>query len=203
MWSSVASMLAPARCAACGERLRVEAALCAACVLTLEPPPPLPSGLTASFAFGGAVATLVHAAKYQGLGPSMRAAERLVCEGLPDRAGLDAVVPVVSHARRVAERGLDQAACLARAVAAALRLPCWYEGLERRRETVQLARLDAKSRSAAVEGAFVAARRLEGRTVLLVDDVHTTGATLRAAASAVATVAGRTQAHVLAATPAR
>lgn len=200
MWLS---WLAPPRCSACRERLRTEAVLCVGCVATLEPPPPLPEGVSASFAFGGAIATVIHDAKYGGRGHAMRAAERLVCEALPDRGGLDAVVPVVSHPRRVAERGLDQAACLARAVGAALGLPCLHEGLRRRRETVQLARLDGRARAAAVADAFAASRDLAGRAVLLVDDVHTTGATLRAAAAAVAAVDGRCRAHVLAATPAR
>jgi predicted amidophosphoribosyltransferase len=44
--------------------------------------------------------------------------------------------------------------------------------------------LEADERSRNVAGAFTATRRLEGETVLIVDDVLTTGSTLRAAASA-------------------
>ncbi len=197
MWLA---LLAPPCCAACGERLRIDAALCAACLETLDPPPRLPAGTTAAFAFGGALVSLVHAAKYRGRGDAMRAAERLVRERLPPRAEIDCVVPVGLHRTRLAERGFDQAARLATAVGEALEAPVFVSALTRLRSTAQLAKLDAHARRAEVEGAFVASPRLSGQRVLLVDDVHTTGATLRAAASAVAAVGGHTRAHVLAAT---
>ncbi len=193
-------LLAPPCCAACGERLRVDAALCGACLETLDPPPPLPPGTTAAFAFGGALVPLIHAAKYRGRGDAMRAAERLVRERLPPRCDIDCVVPVGLHRARLAERGFDQAARLAIAVGAALEATVFVSALARVRATAQLAKLDAHARSREVEGAFVASPKLAGQRVLLVDDVHTTGATLRAAARAVHAVGGSTRAHVLAAT---
>jgi predicted amidophosphoribosyltransferase len=67
-------------------------------------------------------------------------------------------------------------------------------------DTPHLAALDGPGRSAAVKSAFVA-KDCRGRHVLLVDDVRTTGATIGAAADAVAHAGGRASSHVLAATP--
>ena len=130
----------------------------------------------------------------------MRALERLVCERLPSAKDIDCVVPVALHRSRLAERGFDQAVRLAVAIAGALDRRLVF-ALERTRVTEKLARMDAASRWVAVEGAFVASPRVAGLRVLLVDDVHTTGATLRAAKSALAGIATEARAHVLAATP--
>ncbi len=132
----------------------------------------------------------------------MRALERLVCERLPSPSHIDCVVPVSLHDQRLAERGFDQAARLAIAVSQALERPLVF-ALTRVRATEKLARMDATARRTAVTGAFVASGRVTGMRVLLVDDVHTTGATLRAAIDALDGKVADARAHVLAATPRR
>ena len=97
-------------------------------------------------------------------------------------AGAEAAVPVPLHASRRRERGFDQAADLARHVG----LPVVH-ALGRVRPTAVQASLPAGRRHANVRDAFrltPAAVRLEGRVVVLVDDVSTTGATLEACARA-------------------
>ena len=88
------------------------------------------------------------------------------------------VTYVPLHARRRRRRGFDQAALLARTLADRLVVPC-QPLLERVRETPQQARLVAAERRQNVHRAFRPARPAFG-TVLLVDDVFTTGATLGA-----------------------
>ena len=98
------------------------------------------------------------------------------------------VVPVPIHAQRRKERGFNQAEALGEAAAEALGLQCVPQLLERTRPTPTQVGLSAPQRLANVRGAFAvpeAARtQLRGQYVLLVDDLMTTGATLRACALA-------------------
>lgn len=88
---------------------------------------------------------------------------------------LEVVCDVPLHPRRQRQRGYNQAALLARAVARELELP--YRPLLRRtRPTAQQARLERERRFANVAGAF-ASLPLKGERVLLLDDVITSGAT--------------------------
>lgn len=197
------SLLAPPRCAACDERLARDAALCARCLETAEPPSELPAGVSASFAYGGAIAEAIRATKYGPRPERLRALRRLIVEGL-DRAALAeiaCVAPVPLHRARLRTRGFDQAAILAQAVARALGRPCDVALLGRAIDTPHLAALDAKGRLEAVDGAFVLRRRVAPAAVLLIDDVRTTGATLEAAAAPLRAAGAVVRAHVLAATP--
>jgi predicted amidophosphoribosyltransferase len=189
--------LAPPRCGACDDRLAREAVFCAGCYATLEPPPELPAGATASFAYGGAIAEAIRACKFRRAVDRLRLLSRLILVRLPQVA-IDVVAPVPLHRVRLRERGFDQSAILAQAVARALKVRCEIELLERVVDTPHLANLDHEGRADAIRGAFRARRAAR---VLLVDDVRTTGATLRSATEAVEAAGGLAFTHVLAATP--
>lgn len=91
-----------------------------------------------------------------------------------------AVVPVPLHQARERERGFNQALLLAEVVARGLRLPLFPGALVRCRETPGQVTLSRAGRRSNLCGAFLAGESvssLRGRTVLLVDDVYTTGAT--------------------------
>jgi predicted amidophosphoribosyltransferase len=193
------ALLAPPVCAACDEPLAREAVFCASCHATLEPPPPLPRGATASVAYGGAIGEAIRGCKYRPRVDRLRLLARLVIVRLPS-VDIDCVSPVPLHRARLRERGFDQAAILAGAVARALERPLDVPLVRRVIDTPHLASLDARGRASAVGGAFVA-ERCRGRRVLLVDDVRTTGATIDAAADAIARAGGTAYSHVLAATP--
>jgi ComF family protein len=90
----------------------------------------------------------------------------------------DLVIPVPLHRSRLRRRGFDQAALLARAVSS--RMGRFAPGILRRtRATPTQSRLSRQTRRTNVVAAFVATRStaLAGRSVLLVDDVFTSGAT--------------------------
>jgi ComF family protein len=103
------------------------------------------------------------------------------------RAGLvrdrDALVPVPSTRRRNRERGYDPAGLLAEELGRRLGLSV-TAGLRRIRDTVPQSSLPASRRPANVAGAFEGSPGAAGRSLLLVDDVVTTGATAFAAADA-------------------
>lgn len=96
---------------------------------------------------------------------------------------IDAVVPVPLHPLRLWQRGYNQAAEIAQPLARALGKPL-LDALRRKAETTGQARLSAAQRRNNVAGAFAARKRaaVAGKTLLLVDDVMTTGATFREAA---------------------
>ena len=116
------------------------------------------------------------------------------------------VVAAPLSTSRLRERGYNQAGLLAQHVAGSLRLTCVPHALQKTRHTDRLMGLSADERRAAIRGAYAVradmAPKLEGRHVALVDDVMTSGATLReAAATLLRAGAARVDVWVLARTP--
>ncbi|MBK8889433.1 MAG: ComF family protein [Dechloromonas sp.] len=97
-------------------------------------------------------------------------------------ADYDLVLPLPLHPSRLRTRGFNQSLEIARPVARALGLPIDPILLTRTRATPPQADLPFKERARNVRGAFECAGDLAGRRILLVDDVMTTGSTLREAA---------------------
>lgn len=184
-WSGIELLTGPC-CPRCGrpqpslEDDDLQGVRCGGCA---RRPPPFAAGLSMG-AYRGPLRGLIHLLKFADR-PDLaaplaaRAASFLRLRGgsLPP---LDLVVPVPLPAWRRLRRGYNQSAELARELAARLGLPSAPRALRRRGGGPPQAALPASRRAANVRGAFRATRpeRLFGRSVLLVDDVWTTGATL-------------------------
>ncbi|TME67251.1 MAG: ComF family protein [Chloroflexi bacterium] len=198
---AVRDVLLVPRCAGCGEP---GSWFCFACRDQCEPV--AHDGRLALRAAGphaGPLRAAVRRLKYggePGLAEELGALVALeVARDLAGGVTLDAIVPVPLHRLRAAARGYDQAALLARAVALRAGLPL-RATLHRIRGGRPQVELDRAARAANIRGAFVAeAGSLRGLRVAIVDDVATTGATLKdAAAAARAAGARAVRAYVVA-----
>jgi len=196
-------------CASCRRRWRAVAPpLCERCGETLEgaigggvpgtghtcPGVQWPAVLgrvrSAAWLDGGA-RQAVHLLKYEGW---WRAADDLAAamRRLEPLAAGAVLVPVPLGARRERERGYNQAERLAAALGRAAALAVRPRLLARARETATQTKLTPEARRANVHGAFRVRGPLPAGRLVLVDDVYTTGATLAAAAEALA-AAGATR----------
>ncbi len=153
-------------------------------------------------AYAGPASSVIKSYKFKGdyfLGP--RFLRGMLAQGwLPDGIGApDAVMPVPLHPRRRRERGYDQALLLARVLARRFGCRLARGALVRTRYTSQQSLLPVTQRWDNVRGAFAVTRPalVEGKRLLLVDDVLTTGMTAEECAKALKK-AGATRVEVLA-----
>lgn len=205
-WEGLLRVLYPPRCEGCGARL-LDAAqpLCHRCLYRLERAeaahldrllarlPEARAALDGAFALwlfddGGTVQRVQHLLKYgnrphvgRALGQVMGTAYGATTAPRPAL-----VLPIPLHRARRYERGYNQSAMLAQGVGCALGVPVEEALLVRCRATRTQTNLSRRRRWSNVEGAFAVAtpQAVAGRTLLLIDDVMTTGATLAAAAAA-------------------
>ncbi len=97
-----------------------------------------------------------------------------------DPQSIDLIIPVPLHSKRLRERGFNQALLLAMELSRRTRLP-YSKGLLRKRiPTPPQVNLSGEEREKGVKGSFHLQRdeEIEGKSILLIDDVYTTGATV-------------------------
>lgn len=178
-------------CAACAADLQqLGAHACPRCALPLAAPahacgaclksPPAYDATHAALRYAFPADRLVQMLKF---GHRLASADffvaRMLAEAHP--AGT-LIVPVPLSRERLRERGFNQATELARPLARALGLPLDSASLMRTRDTQPQSRLPWRARQGNLRRAFACTRDLAGETVIVVDDVMTSGATLTAVA---------------------
>lgn len=202
-FSACLDVLLPRSCLLCGERARsvlcdgcaadlprLSGPLCPVCATPLAAPAPAcGSCLKAPPAFDATLAPLRYAYPVDGLIRSLKYRCRLASADFFVQAMLAAtqppgtlIVPVPLSAGRLRERGFNQALEIARPLARALNLPLDATSLVRQRETLPQSSLPWRARQGNVRHAFACTRDLTGTSVVVVDDVMTSGATLDAVA---------------------
>jgi ComF family protein len=164
----------------------------------------------AAWSYGGAGRDLLRLFKFGPEGGRLHLARplgRMLGEAIRAASldvGVTAVVPVPSHRRRRRERGFDAAHHLARHAARVAGLPAPVPAVRRVGHRGPRSRSGADPERRDYRPTRCARRQVAGRTVLLVDDVWTTGATMRRCAGLLATAGAReVRVAVLAFTPRR
>ncbi|MBN1388433.1 MAG: ComF family protein [Bacteroidales bacterium] len=201
------SLLFPRLCQACGEPLvRNEKIICTACMVDI----PLTNyhrvrdnrleksfygrcyiEKAAAWAFyrqGGKAQMLVHRLKYGGVRPIGHYLGRLYGNILRESDfsdGIDCIVAVPLHTSKQRKRGFNQSGLIAEAMASSLDIPFYNNALKRMEATDTQTNKHRYERWKNVEGIFIVKHKgtLEGKHVLLVDDVITTGSTIEACAN--------------------
>jgi ComF family protein len=142
----------------------------------------------------GAAKPFMRAWKERGLHPLAGSAARLVVETVP-RPAADVITYIPPDGDRSLRRGHHPAQQLASELASAWGIPA-RPLVGRARSVARQTGMRLPDRQRNVRGAFTGATEASGRTVVLVDDVYTTGATANAAAAALRS-AGARDVHVV------
>lgn len=184
-------LLFPPRCAGCG---KLDTFWCDQCqhdldqiTLTehIEAKAPL-QAVTASGWHVGKLREAVQALKYENARQVAKPLGEKLAQCLQQQDWtIDILVPVPLHTKRLAERGYNQAQEIAEVVSKMSEIRCEANALQRVRETQSQVTVSGAERLVNIKGAFVANSQLvSGQSVLIIDDVYTTGSTLIACGEA-------------------
>lgn len=198
------SLFYPEVCITCGEGLaETEEFICTSCFYKLpktdyhhHPVNPLyrafygRAGIKAGAAYcyyakGGMVQDLVHEIKYNGkkdLGTCFGKWYGAELKNVAPFSELDYIIPVPLHPKKLKRRGYNQSACFADGLSQTMNVPILPDGLKRLKDTETQTNKSRFSRWENVKDVFAVKNKeqLEGKHVLIVDDIITTGATMEA-----------------------
>jgi ComF family protein len=179
-WGQLEHIASP-QCVRCGHPFEYEAPGESECLACLSRPPQFARG-RAALSYNETAKRLVFRLKFCGgtdMAPMM--AEWMLRAGKDLLREADLLVPVPLHRARLLARQYNQAALLARRIGKRAGVAVRYDVLKKTKRTGAQSRLSRKARERNLKGAFLAPenkrKHLEGKNVLLVDDVYTTGAT--------------------------
>ncbi len=155
--------------------------ICGAC---LKHPPAFERAL-AVYAYAFPLDVLVQQCKYAGASNLTGFFAERMAERASPETGIDYLLPMPLHPARLAQRGFNQAAEIARRLAPKVGIAWLPDACQRLRDTPSQAGLDLKTRQRNLRGAFACTIDLSGKRVALIDDVMTSGSSLNELARAV------------------
>jgi len=134
-------------------------------------------------AYEGSLRVAIHRWKYEGKAHLTLFFAEWMAEGMSrywEPNSLDLLVPVPLHPQRLRERGFNQALLLVKELSRRTGIPYRKTILQKKKPTIPQVNLSGVEREKGLRGAFhvIGEEELSGKSVLLVDDVYTTGATV-------------------------
>jgi len=126
--------------------------------------------------YEGALAEAIHQFKFYGLKRLARPLGSLLLS--LDIPQTDGIISVPLSIKSLRDRGFNQSLLLARMIAGEIKVPLLMDILFKKKETQPQIGLSARDRRVNIKNAFEIKGDIEGRRLLLVDDVITTGATV-------------------------
>lgn len=168
----------PPWCAACRTPFGFDRGADALCGVCLAEEPPPYDGTLAAVAYGPVAKHVALRLKYAGRTAFAETAARVMARLMPDHAKL--LVPVPLDRWRLWGRGYNQAALIADALTRITGVPTARAALVRTRASHGMRGLNPRQRREAVKGAFAVpdSTAVTGKSVLVIDDVQATGATV-------------------------
>lgn len=190
-WGSITPYRGPA-CRQCGvPTVSVHTGLCQSCIAD----PPAFSRAISYGIYEGALKEAIHLLKFNKHRRLAKPLAELLAEF--DLAGSDALIPVPVHLNQLRQREFNQTALIAKHLGKLIHIPLMIDGLKKVKDTAAQIDVDRKERLRNLKKAFAAAETVKGRRILLLDDVITTGATMRECAQTL-TKAGAAEVTVVA-----
>lgn len=150
---------------------------CGACLIN----PPAFAHCIAPFLYEPPISTLIIQLKFQQKLHCARILGGLLLESIRHQSLElpEYIIPVPLHSRRIRERGFNQAIEIARPLSKALKIPVLLDSCYRRKNTLPQSQLSARGRRRNLAAAFGMAKSLPFQHVAIIDDVMTTGQTVR------------------------
>ena len=183
----------PTRCPVCGELIGAMERFCGSCAEKLTPYEGSfriegAESFTAAFVYDDRVKPAVFLLKDGICGNAAYAlggelADRLKAEDIVKDT--DVIVPAPMHRKDIRRRGFNQSALIAKELGRILDIPVDTKSVVKTRHTHTQKGLGKGGRAVNLRNAFTASHELKGKRVLLIDDICTTGSTLREITAAV------------------
>jgi ComF family protein len=176
-WNKANFISAP-YCVCCGLPFEIEVTDGSLCLNCSHNPPPFVKARTV-FPYDdfskGMILSFKHGDRCD-LAPIF--AKMMVRSGGELLSSCDIIMPIPLHWRRLGMRRYNQAALLAEEISKITKVPTCPNSLKRKRNTQAQGHLSRTARQLNLQGAFVVTKDVQGKSILLIDDVLTTGATL-------------------------
>ncbi len=181
-WSDF-SLITGAACPGCGRPFDSPEALthspehvCSAC---RQKPPVFDQALSIGY-FEGSLREAIHQFKYRPCRSLGKPLALWMVKNIRPHSSIDCIMPVPLHRERLRHRGFNQSLILAHEIGKAFSIPLSFDNLVRVRPTRPQVDLSGEERIKNVSRAFSLLRpeEIDGKDVVLVDDVFTSGATM-------------------------